>query len=126
MKSVFRTKSEGLVMVGRYWTRLYVKSKPWAEIQDESCLRPGCHDRRLLEGKVEFGKVAFDHKAHLLAIKERFDHAPVFDNGYRCDKCHSRIVSGDGEVPKDNCSKCHFEQDRLEKYGDTDIMHLNH
>ncbi|MGZ5423897.1 MAG: NapC/NirT family cytochrome c, partial [Candidatus Aminicenantales bacterium] len=52
IKSFFRTKIEGLVMVGRYWTRLYVKSKPWAEIQDESCLRPGCHDRRLLEGKV--------------------------------------------------------------------------
>ena len=42
MRSFFRTKIEGLVMVGRYWTRLYVKSKPWAEIQDASCLRPGC------------------------------------------------------------------------------------
>ncbi len=183
MKSFFRTKIEGLVMVGRYWTRLYVKSKPWAEIQDESCLRPGCHDRRLLEGKVKFGQVVFDHKAHfddlkrgkklrctschsqivqgehitvtpsscflchfkdktpevrtgecavchrkdeLLALKERFDHTPVFDNGYRCDKCHSRIVSGDGEVPKENCDKCHFERDRLEKYNDTDLMHRTH
>jgi nitrate/TMAO reductase-like tetraheme cytochrome c subunit len=183
LKSFFRTKIEGLVMVGRYWTRLYVKSKPWAEIQDESCLRPGCHDRRLLEGKVEFGKVAFDHKAHfddlkrgkklrctschsqivqgehitvtstscfichfkdktpevrsgecgvchrkdeLLALKDRFDHAPVFGNGYRCDKCHSRIVSGEGDVPKENCYKCHFERDRLEKYDDTDLMHRTH
>jgi nitrate/TMAO reductase-like tetraheme cytochrome c subunit len=183
MKSFFRTKIEGLVMVGRYWTRLYVKSKPWAEIQDESCLRPGCHDRRLLEGKVDFGKVVFDHKAHfedlkrgkklrctschsqivqgehitvtsascflchfkdktsevrtgecsvchrkdeLLALKDRFDHTPVFGNGYRCDKCHSRIVSGDGEVPKENCFKCHFENDRLEKYGDTELMHRTH
>ena len=183
VKSFFRTKIEGLVMVGRYWTRLYVKSKPWAEIQDESCLRSGCHDRRLLEGKVEFGKVAFDHKAHfedlkrgkklrctschsqivqgehitvtsascflchfkdktpevrtgecavchrkdeLLALKDRFDHTPVFGNGYRCDKCHSRIVSGDGEVPKENCFKCHFENDRLEKYGDTELMHRTH
>ncbi|MCJ7488092.1 MAG: cytochrome c3 family protein [Candidatus Aminicenantes bacterium] len=183
MKSFIRTKIEGLVMVGRYWTRLYVKSKPWAEIQDESCLRPGCHDRRLLEGKVEFGKVAFDHKAHfedlkrgkklrctschsqivqgehitvtsascflchfkdktpqvlktecavchrkddLIALKDRFDQTPVFDNGYSCDKCHGRIVSGEGEVPKENCFKCHFENDRLEKYGDTDLMHRTH
>lgn len=183
MKSFFRTKIEGLVMVGRYWTRLYVKSKPWAEIQDESCLRSGCHDRRLLEGKVEFGKVAFDHKAHfddlkrgkilrctschsqivqgehitvtsascflchfkdktpevragecavchrkdeMLAARDRFDHTPVYGNGYRCDKCHGRIVSGDGEVPKENCYKCHFERDRLEKYGDTDLMHRTH
>ena len=183
MRSFFRTKIEGLVMVGRYWTRLYVKSKPWAEIQDASCLRPGCHDRRLLEGQVQFGKVAFDHKVHfedlkrgktlrctschsqivqgehitvtaescflchfkdktpevrtgecavchrkdeLLALKDNFDHAPVFDNGYRCDKCHSRIVSGTGEVPRENCFKCHFENDRLEKYGDTDLMHRTH
>jgi hypothetical protein len=183
MKSFLRTKIEGLVMVGRYWTHLYVKSKPWAEIQDASCLRAGCHDRRLLEGKVQFGKVAFDHKAHfddlkrgktlrctschsqivqgehitvtagscflchfkgktpdvragecavchrkdeLLALKDRFDHTPVFDNGYRCDKCHSRIVSGDGDVPRENCFKCHFEKDRLEKYGDTDLMHRTH
>jgi len=183
MKSFFRTKIEGLVMVGRYWTRLYVKSKPWAEIQDASCLRPGCHDRRLLEGKVQFGQVAFDHKAHfddlkrgkalrctschsqivqgehitvtaescflchfkdktpevrtaecavchrkdeLLALKDRFDHAPVFGNGYRCDKCHARIVSGTGEVPKENCDKCHFEAERLAKYGDTDLMHRTH
>lgn len=183
MKSLLRTKIEGLVMVGRYWTRLYVKSKPWAEIQDASCLRSGCHDRRLLEGKVQFGKVVFDHKAHfedlkrgkklrctschsqivqgehitvtatscfichfkgkdaetraaecsvchrkdeLLATKERFDHTPVFSNGYRCDKCHGRIVSGTGEVPRENCYKCHFEKDRLEKYGDTDLMHQTH
>ncbi len=183
MKSFLRTKIEGLVMVGRYWTRLYVKSKPWAEIQDASCLRPGCHDRRLLEGQVQFGKVVFDHKAHfedlkrgktlrctschsqivqgehitvtaescylchfkdktpevrtgecavchrkdeLLALKDRFDHTPVFGNGFRCDKCHSRIVSGTGEVPRENCYKCHFERDRLDKFDDTDLMHRTH
>ena len=171
-------------MVGRYWTKLYVKSKPWAEIQDESCLRPGCHDRRLLEGKVAFDKVAFDHKAHFEDLKRgktlrctschsqivqgehitvtailaassaisrkdardtgrgmrrsatgrtrswpprsRFDHTAVYAEGYRCDKCHSRVVSGDGDVPRENCYKCHFEQDRLEKYGDTDLMHRTH
>jgi nitrate/TMAO reductase-like tetraheme cytochrome c subunit len=183
IRSFFRTKIEGLVMVGRYWTRLYVKSKPWAEIQDASCLRHGCHERRLLEGKVTFGKVTFDHKAHfddlkrgktlrctschsqivqgehmtvtatscfichfkektpevragecavchrkdeLLALKDRFDHTPVYGNGFRCDKCHSRIVSGDGEVPKENCYKCHFERDRLAKYDDTNLMHRTH
>ena len=183
LKSFFRTKIEGLVMVGRYWTRLYVKSKPWAEIQDESCLRPGCHDRRLLEGKVAFGQVVFDHKAHfedlkrgkklrctschsqivqgehitvtsstcfichfkgktpetraaecavchrkdeVLDLKERFDHTGVYAQGYRCDKCHTHTVIGEGEVPKENCDKCHFEPDRLAKYGDTDLMHRIH
>jgi len=183
LRSTLRAKMEGLVMVGRYWTKLYVKSKPWAEIQDESCLQPGCHDRRLLEGQVKFGKVVFDHKAHfadlkrgkelrctschsqivqgehitvtenscfichfkpseshprigdcatchrkddLLAAKERFDHAPVFQNGFSCDKCHSHVVVGDGAVPRDNCYKCHFEQERLDKYDDTDLIHRMH
>ncbi len=39
VQSTLRKKIEGLVMVGRYWTKLYVKSKPWAEIQDENCLQ---------------------------------------------------------------------------------------
>jgi len=183
LKSFFRTKIQGLVMVGRYWTRLYVGSKPRAEIQDESCLRPGCHDRRLLEGKVAFGKIVFDHKAHfedlkrgkklrctschsqivqgehitvtstscfichfkakapetramecavchrkdeVLATKERFDHTGVYAQGFRCDKCHTNVITGEGEVPKENCDKCHFERARLEKYGDTDLMHRTH
>lgn len=182
-QSFFRTKIEGLVMVGRYWTKLYVKSKPWAEIQDESCLRPECHDRRLLEGTVEFGKVVFDHTDHfddlkrgkrlrctschsqivqgehitvtpescylchfkdkapsvqvgecalchrkdnLLSNKDRFDHTPIYDLRYSCDKCHSQIVVGDGGVPRENCYKCHFERDRLDQYDDTDLMHTMH
>jgi nitrate/TMAO reductase-like tetraheme cytochrome c subunit len=43
MRSFLRVKLEGLNQVLRYWTKLYLKSKPWAEIPDESCLRPGCH-----------------------------------------------------------------------------------
>ena len=39
VRSKLSKKIEGLVMVGRYWTKLYVKSKPWAEIRDDSC----CH-----------------------------------------------------------------------------------
>jgi len=184
LKSKLRKKIEGLVMVGRYWTKLYVKSKPWAEIRDESCLREGCHDKRLLEGQVQFNKVAFDHKIHFDDLKRgkqlqctschsqivqgehitvtesscfichfkksehypqiddcnhchiketligeqspRYNHTLVFDNGFSCDKCHSNTVFGDGEVPRENCYKCHWEQDRLEKFEDTDLMHSMH
>ena len=185
MKSFFRTKIEGLVMVGRYWTKLYVKSKPWAEIQDESCLRPGCHDRRLLEGQVAFGKVVFDHKAHFEDLKrgktaalhelpfpdrpgrahhrhrsscfichfkdktpetagrrnarsatgrtrswpdkERFDHTVVLrPKASAATSATAGSSPGDGEVPRETCDKCHFERDRLEKYGDTDLMHRTH
>ena len=170
-------------MVGRYWTKLYLQSKPWAEIQDESCLQKGCHDRRLLEGQVKFKTVVFDHKAHfadlkrgkqlrctschsqivqgehitvteascflchfkktensprvsacanchkketLTAPQSRYNHAVVFDRGFKCDKCHSQVVVGDGAVPRENCFKCHFEKDRLDKYGDTAFMHAMH
>jgi hypothetical protein len=184
IRSKLRKKIEGLVMVGRYWTKLYVKSKPWAEIRDESCLREGCHDKRLLEGQVTFRKVAFDHKIHFEDLKRgkklqctschsqivqgehitvtesscfichfkesdhypqidscshchtkeilvgpqasRYNHTLVYDNGFACDKCHSNTIFGDGKVPRENCFKCHGEQERLDKYEDTDLMHTEH
>lgn len=184
IRSKLRAKMEGLLQVGRYWTKLYLKSKPWAEIPDESCLREGCHEKRLLEGKDRFKKVVFDHKIHFTDLRRgkrlrctschsqivqgehitvtestcfichfkesehypriadcshchdkkdliseetsRFNYTLVFDSGFSCDKCHSHIITGDGEVPRENCYKCHWERDRLEKYDDTDLMHSTH
>jgi len=183
MRSFLRVKLEGLNQVLRYWTKLYVKSKPWAEIPDESCLRVGCHDKRLLEGRVKFKSVVFDHKVHLEDLrrgkqlrctschsqivqgdhitvtesscfichfkasehypqiascshchlreelstdKVRFNHTVVFEKNFSCDKCHSQIILGDGAVPRENCYRCHFEEVRLEKYGDTELMHSMH
>lgn len=184
IRSKLRKKIEGLVMLGRYWTKLYVKSKPWAEIRDDSCLREGCHEKRLLEGQVLFNKVAFDHKIHFEDLKRgkqlqctschsqivqgehitvtesscfichfkksehypqidecshchtketlvgpqstRYNHVLVFDNGFTCDKCHSNTIFGDGEVPRENCYKCHGERERLEQYDNTDLMHTKH
>ncbi len=183
-KSKIRAKIEGLMQVGRYWTKLYLKSKPWAEIPDESCLRGGCHDKRLLEGRVKFKKIVFDHKVHFSDLKRgkqlrctschsqivqgkhitvtestcfichfkksehypqigqcyhchhkeelvsektsRFNHSLVFKNGFECNKCHSQTIIGDGAVPRENCYKCHWETDRLNKYDDTDLMHSTH
>jgi len=183
-RSKIRAKIEGIMQVGRYWTKLYLKSKPWAEIPDESCLRGGCHEKRLLEGKVQFQRVAFDHKIHFTDLKRgkqlrctschsqivqgehitvtestcfichfkksdhypnigecyhchhkeelisektsRYNHSLVFDNGFECNKCHSQTLIGDGEVPRENCYKCHWEMDRLNKFDDTDLMHSTH
>ncbi len=184
LRSKLRAKMEGLVQVARYWSKLYLKSKPWAEIPDESCLRPGCHDKRLLEGQVKFKKVVFDHTVHFSDLKRgkklrcttchsqivqgehitvtesscfichfkksdqypqtvscanchkkaelvppaatRFDHTVVFDKNFECDKCHSQVVVGDGAVPRENCYKCHFEGARLDKYGNTELIHSTH
>lgn len=183
LRSKFRAKIEGLLQVGRYWTKLYLKSKPWAEIPDEACLRPGCHDKRLLEGQVKFKTVIFDHKIHfedlrrgkrlrctschsqivqgehitvtesscfichfkpsehypriadcfhchnsenLVANKARYDHQVSLQNNLSCQRCHVQVIMGDGLVPRENCYKCHFERDRLERYDDTDLMHSTH
>lgn len=184
IRSKLRAKVEGILQVGRYWTKLYLKSKPWAEIPDESCLREGCHEKRLLEGRSKFKKVIFDHKIHFTDLKRgkqlrctschsqivqgehitvtestcfichfkesdhyprigecyhchhredlisektsRYNHAVVFDNGFECNKCHSQTIIGDGEVPRENCYKCHWATERLNKYDDTDLMHATH
>lgn len=184
LRSKIRAKFEGILQVGRYWSKLYLKSKPWAEIPDESCLKEGCHDKRLLEGQVKFKKTVFDHEIHFEDLKRgkllrctschsqivqgehitvtesscfichfkesehypqisecshchikddlisektsRYNHSNVFDSGFQCDKCHSHVIIGDGEVPRENCYKCHWETDRLNKYDDTDLMHTSH
>lgn len=103
LRSTLQAKMEGLVMVGRYWTKLYLKSKPWAEIQDESCLQKGCHDRRLLEGPVKFKTVAFDHKIHFTDLKR--------GKQLRCTSCHSQIVQGEHiTVTEGSCFICHFKK----------------
>ena len=103
VKSKVRAKVEGLMQLGRYWTKLYLKSKPWAEIPDESCLREGCPDKRLLEGQVNFNKVVFDHKIHFTDLKR--------GKQLRCTSCHSQIVQGEHiTVTNSTCFICHFKE----------------
>ncbi|MCK4758598.1 MAG: cytochrome c3 family protein, partial [Candidatus Aminicenantes bacterium] len=56
----------------------------------------------------------------------RFNHSLVYEKNLKCEKCHSHIIVGDGEVLRENCFKCHFETERLNKYDDTDLMHIKH
>jgi len=103
LRSFFRAKVEGLMQLGRYWTKLYLKSRPWAEIPDESCLRQGCHDTRLLQGRVKFKTVVFDHKIHLEDLKR--------GKKLRCTSCHSQIVQGEHiTVTETTCFICHFKK----------------
>ncbi|UCC39972.1 MAG: cytochrome c3 family protein, partial [Candidatus Aminicenantes bacterium] len=67
------------------------------------------------------------HQEDLVSEKtSKYNHSLVFDNGLKCDKCHSHTIIGDGAVPRENCYKCHWETDRLNKYDDTDLMHSTH
>lgn len=73
-----------------------------AEIEDASCMRSGCHDKRLLEGKVDFKGVHFDHKPHLTELRR--------GKRLRCQTCHSQIVQGlHLTVTESVCFICHFK-----------------
>src|SRR5690348_11114913 len=94
----------------KYITKTY-GSKPHAEIRDVSCMREGCHERRLLEGKVNWTiksstghevTIKFDHKPHLTEERR--------GKQLRCVSCHSQIVQGQHlVVTLDTCFVCHFK-----------------
>jgi nitrate/TMAO reductase-like tetraheme cytochrome c subunit len=95
-------KYQALAQVVKWATQTY-SSKPFAEVEDASCLRSGCHERRLLQGKVVFKRgIVFDHKPHLEEIRR--------GRQLRCTSCHSQIVVGTHiEVTEATCFLCHFK-----------------
>ncbi len=96
-----RGKMLGLVQLAKYVTRSE-GPRPAAEIPDASCLRSGCHERRLLSGRVEFHGVPFDHRPHLKQMRR--------GKKLRCTSCHSQIVQGEHmTVTESTCFLCHFK-----------------
>jgi nitrate/TMAO reductase-like tetraheme cytochrome c subunit len=102
LKSVIETKTVGLVHLVTYLTEFYKRSKPTAEVSDASCLRSGCHEKRLLSGKEKFKRVFFDHEPHLTEMRR--------GKRLRCTSCHSQMVMGDHmKVTESTCFLCHFK-----------------
>jgi predicted CXXCH cytochrome family protein len=96
-----RGKMLGLVQLAKYVTSTE-GPRPAAEISDLSCLRSGCHETRLLAGKVDFNGVPFDHTPHLQELKR--------GKKLRCTSCHSQIVQGSHmSVTTSTCYLCHFK-----------------
>ncbi len=87
-------------------------TKPVAEVEDASCLREGCHEKRLIEGKVLFKeKVVFDHGLHLGSLRRGMQ--------LRCTSCHSQIVQGAHlKVTESVCFTCHFTGHIHERMAD--------
>ena len=95
-----RQKFKAASMLVAFITGTY-STAPMSEIQDASCMRPGCHQTRLLEGKVDFKGVPFDHKPHLGELRR--------GKRLRCQTCHSQIVQGTHiAVTTSVCFTCHF------------------
>jgi hypothetical protein len=55
-----------------------------------------------------------------------FNHGDVKRFGMSCMACHQGIVKGDGEVPRERCFTCHNDEERLERYGQTEFLHRMH
>jgi len=101
IKAEAMTKVQAANMVVKDFTGA-VNTRPWAEIEDAACLRSGCHSDRLIEGRVDFKGVQFDHTTHLGEVR----------NGMQlhCTSCHSQIVQGTHiAVTEATCFLCHFK-----------------
>jgi nitrate/TMAO reductase-like tetraheme cytochrome c subunit len=96
-----RGKLLGLVQLAKYVTAS-AGPRPVAEIPDASCLRSGCHETRLLSGRVEFKGLPFDHQHHMGELRRGME--------LRCTSCHSQIVQGAHmTVTTSTCFLCHFK-----------------
>lgn len=113
-ESKIRGKFTALSMLVNYFTGVYKRGKPWAEISDLSCMRSGCHESRLLTGQVKFKEnILFDHAPHLTGMRR--------GKKLRCTSCHSQIVQGSHiSVTESSCFLCHFKE---EAASDTPLNH---
>ena len=55
-----------------------------------------------------------------------FDHAKAERFGMDCTWCHAQPQGSNGNVPRERCVTCHNQAVRLEKYGDTELLHRKH
>jgi len=117
LEGTVKHKFMAVSMVVNYATGLYKRSKPWAEIDDASCLRGGCHETRLLASVEDFQGVRFDHRPHLIE--------PRRDRELRCTSCHAQIVQGEHiTVTEGTCFLCHFKPDAAGEM--TDLARCTH
>jgi nitrate/TMAO reductase-like tetraheme cytochrome c subunit len=100
-QNAVKSKFQAASMLVSYLTGTYA-TRARAEVQDASCMRGGCHEQRLLEGKADFKGVHFDHKPHLTELRR--------GKRLRCQTCHSQIVQGlHITVTESVCFTCHFK-----------------
>ncbi len=110
LENTIKGKWEASSQAVKFITKTY-GSKPHAQVHDSSCLRSGCHERRVLEGKVNWEVptkggptiiIRFDHTPHLTETR-RGQHL-------RCVSCHSQMVQGKHiVVTVDSCFLCHMK-----------------
>jgi nitrate/TMAO reductase-like tetraheme cytochrome c subunit len=101
-----RGKLLGLSQLAKYVTGSGGPRPGAAEVPDASCLRSGCHETRLLSGRLQFKGIPFDHRPHLEEMRR--------GKKLRCTSCHSQIVQGSHmTVTTSTCFLCHFKDGHL-------------
>jgi len=110
--------------------------RPLTNVPDAKCLQSGCHDRRLIESKVNISRwnIVFDHRPHFTG--------QVRGINLHCRSCHSDIVQGEhmkvsmnvcflchlnmkeAVDQKGRCTVCHSELKRTVRYGGMLFNHL--
>jgi nitrate/TMAO reductase-like tetraheme cytochrome c subunit len=107
LRDTVRVKFQAVTQVAKWATGTY-SSKPFAEVEDASCFRSGCHTRTQLEDRKEltFGRgIRFDHRPHLDPVRA--------GRQLRCTSCHSQIVvENHFQANTSSCFVCHFKGTR--------------
>jgi nitrate/TMAO reductase-like tetraheme cytochrome c subunit len=55
-----------------------------------------------------------------------FNHSQYIEQGATCENCHSEVIKGSGEVPRQVCWTCHNQPKHIAKYDDSVKMHEIH
>ena len=101
------------------------------EITPSTCFI--CHFKKSDDPEHKYDKLSecsnchnWKNKSKEEMSKYRYDHSLVVKNDIPCSSCHNNTVAGNGEVAKERCFQCHFEQDRLQRITDISFMHTTH
>ena len=95
-------KYQALTQVVKWATQTY-SSKPFAEVENGSCLRSGCHSEQALQEKVTYKHgIAFQHTPHLTQGRRGLQ--------LRCTSCHTQtVVQRHIDIADTTCFLCHFK-----------------
>jgi predicted CXXCH cytochrome family protein len=56
----------------------------------------------------------------------KFSHDLAYERGVDCANCHSDLIRGNGEVPRERCAVCHSREDDLKRIDDHEFIHQKH
>ncbi len=92
-----------------------------------------CHFHKSDDPEHKYDKLANCQTCHNLKGKTqeqlaamKYNHNVVVKNDMECNSCHTNVINGKGEVGKERCFQCHFEDNKMDKYNDVEFMHKTH